>query len=484
MNQQNQRLLEIIQEELLSPPEEHQDERASWSRIPRSPGEDNPSQPRPTGMWELQNQTASLTRNEVREACRELRQRLFILSKAQTQLLQEINPPHLQDILSLWGRSKPQDFSIRQRLETIGQTLPHDRDWRRWWIDTALQPGSGIQQPHHDNPVAELLDQVIRTIAQHALPNMPNSSDIAWHIAAGAVQNPIYAKYFQPQTERVPLSSIIITQKMMHSLAERLLISPGQIPDTGQTPEQIQDELETIGIETLRDTGTLTTLAQLREDIGTKGLDAISISPETRLWCRQNIPGNEAIVPWRQHHAPTDGKMPPNASTEGIPGAEIELIILTAPSRPDLNPRDSWTTSQNARIAGYLTHTYPEHVTLYMSGQVNQTRGVPREQCPFAQKCPTYCGQAQTMGEFPFPMNQDGKYESCRYYQFLKQHGEAPPSVRDAFAQLSIQTTVRALAKRQREEKPERLTPGNRGEWQNPGTRPAEPAQNGAKTML
>ena len=467
-----ERLLEIIQEELLSP----------TSELHQNPDQ----QPRPAGMWELRNQTADLTRADVREACRELRQRLFILSADQTRLLQEINPANIQDVLALRGRSKPRDFAIRQRLETIADALPKDRDWKRWWIDTALEPGSGIQQQREQDPVTETLDGVIRAIAQHALPSLPDHTDIAWHIAAGAVNSPVYAQYFQPQNERIPLASIIITRKMVLALAERLLVSPEQLPQDRLGPEELQEELELMGMETLRDTGTLTTLSQLREDIGNRALDAISISPETRLWCRQNVPGNDAIVPWTQPHTPTSGKMPQDAGALEISGTEIELILLTAPSKPDLNPRDNWTTSQNARIAGYLTRTTPEHVTLYMSGQINQARGIPREQCPLAQSCPTYCGQAQARGEFPFPMNQDGRYENCRYYRFLNQHGQADPTVRESFAQLSIQTTVRALTKLRRDRE-ERLTPaaaGTKVDRQKPRAKPAEPARNGARSML
>ena len=410
-----------------------------------------PDAPKPMGMWELRNQMRESTLTNIRELVSRMRQSLFLLTDSQQQTLRDLDIPQLDELLSLVGRSMPQDYQIRQRLDTIMNSIPGDRDWTQWWINTALNPGPGIHRPQdHDpetDPVAGTLNQVIRKIGLRALQDLPSHTTIAWEIAAGNLRTSSGQHYLKLQNEQVPLAGVMTVYRLTRELAERMLVRPDEIPAANPSPEQVQEELEQEGLDILRDAGTVTTLAALRRDIGVNTLDTITINIQNRQWVHQRVPNGDRIAPWHFTQSNLEGKIPEPVPENGLGSAEWELIRITVPSHPELNSRDNWTQSRNARIVGYLTGTTPEHVIIYMSGETNHTTGITRPACPMASKCPTHCGIAQAQGTHTFPFTHDGKFESCRYHRFLKQHGNASPETREAFDNLNIQLTLRALIK-------------------------------------
>ena len=441
-------LMEILRQELLEDPPVGRKERAARGNQPETP--------KPTGIWELRNQMQQSTRADIRELVGRMRGRLFLLSDSQQQTLRDIQAPSLPELISLMGRSMPGDYQIRQRLDTIMNSIPEDRDWTTWWINTALNPGPGIHRPQdHDpqtDPVSDALNGIIRRIGLHALREFPSRTDIAWQIAAGNLRKDSGKQYLQLQNERIPLAGVLTVHQLTRELAEKMLVLPAELPEDNLSPEQVQAELEEEGLDVLRDAGTITTLAALRRDIGVNTLDALTINIMNRQWVHQRVPNGDRIAPWRISQSNLDGKTPETMPENDLGSAELELLRLTAPSHPELNSRDNWTQSRNARIVAHLTGATPEHVIIYMSGHTDEPRGITREPCPMASRCPTHCGIAQTQGAHTFPFNQDGRFDSCRFYRFLKKHGDASPENREAFATLNIQLTLRALLKENQRE--------------------------------
>ena len=488
-------LIRLIRQELGGAPNLQQKLRTQLERS--QPQRSQPQRPidapRPAAMWELHNQMQEGTLADIRELVARMRGRLFLLTDSQQQTLEGLDAPGHEHVLQLMGLSMPQDYGIRQLLDTIMKSIPEQPDWSQWWLHTALNPGPGIHQAargeNEADPITEVLTGIIRKIGQRALRDLPDHAGIAWEIAAGNLRPDYGRHYLRMQNERVPLAGVLTVYEMTRDLAARMLVPQEEIPRRDLSPEEVQEELEQEGLDVLKDAGTITTLAALRRDIGMNTLDTITVNAGNRQWCSQKVPNGDRIAPWHLSQSNLEGKviettpesplgiLPKIPLEAAQPGsAEWELIKLTVPSHPGLNPRDNWTESRNARIVALLTGTTPEHVIIYMSGHTDHPVGINRPACPMAARCPTHCGIAQTEQTHAFPFTHDGRFDSCRYYRFLAKHQHDEPEKRESFADLNIQLTLRALIKENqrphvrlaptpedaREEHPEQKGPVNR----------------------
>ena len=101
---------------------------------------------------------------------------------------------------------------------------------------------------------------------------------------------------------------------------------------------------------------------------------------------------------------------------------------------------------------GFLNRVSPKAVREYLDGDSEDPNPPQPGPCPRAAECPSWCGRLQETGEFPFPLTPDGKYESCRYWQFLERYGAMDPEQREIFAQAAAEEERGRRQKKQREQ--------------------------------
>ena len=421
----------------------------------------DPTQPPPmprAAQEPLRELMADHLETVLQQTAADLRTRIFLVTRQQVQALRDMGTPEtalelVQD-LNATGMD-PLNFQINTRLHLI-MSVPTDDGWEAWWTRTALDSG-GIRLP--DGPqepepaVTAELSQAVRAIARTAAPHMPGCRYIARGILQGTVRTHIGWDYCKPRKSAIRLGPVIVVRRMVETLSNRLLLPQEEVPaPDDRTPEEILQELLGAGMKVEQDVGSINSLEELRDAIGANRLDLVDISPQGRVWSRRGIPYGTLVssrdVPGSRFNDKLD---PEHPRAGGIGPAEEKLITLAAPAHPGRNPRDNWTRNRNARALGFALRIPPDQVINYMTGESDDPQARHLGTCPMARDCPTQCGRMQREGEFPFPVNQDGRYNSCRYYRFLRDHQDASGVERENLAALNIQLAGRELAKHARD---------------------------------
>ena len=130
-------------------------------------------------------------------------------------------------MLSLnWLREEPNHHAMNDRLETIATMPPPGEgkkpNWKKWWMDHASSR-IGVHRPQdHDplkDPISEMLNQVISTMAQAAAPEIPNHGEMACHMLEFGVPGALSNRRTRPKNEKLDLTQVWIMGEKIRSLA-------------------------------------------------------------------------------------------------------------------------------------------------------------------------------------------------------------------------------------------------------------------------
>ena len=163
--------------------------------------------------------------------------------------------------------------------------------------------------------------------------------------------------------------------------------------------------------------GAIAGLEQMRKTLREEKIGDIYANARSRLWHDR-----KARDSYMLDHRPYQGagKNQLCLREGGDPGesrtqAEWSLMALTVPERPDTEDEPIHSPDSVAASVGFLNRVSPQAAREYLDGRSEDPSPPQPEPCRRAAECPSWCGQLQESGEFPFPLTQDGKYESCRY---------------------------------------------------------------------
>ena len=390
----------------------------------------------------------------LQQAANTIRPQIFLITRLQLQALEEMgaDPEAIRFITSLNATGlDPLNYQINTRLRFL-MGIPANGDWKTWWINQAvdhegIHVKTGTDAP--ETAISQELTALVTAAARTALAHMPACIDIAREMAMGRGLPRTGREYAKPQKGTIKLGPVCVTRRMVEELAQRLLVDPSEVPEPDRrTPEEMLQELRQAGLRVEQDIGTVTSIEKLRNTIGSGCLDLVDINLHQRTWATKGIPYGNLIsdrdIPGNRLGCKMDEE---NPILQELGPDETELIRMVVPAHPALNPRDNWTRNRNARALGFITMTPPDQVMAYMSGKSDDPVSRHLGVCPMAKICPTHCGKLQREGEFPFPINQDGRHTSCRYWRFLNEHRQMDREARERMAALNRQLALAELTR-------------------------------------
>ena len=443
--------------------------------------------------WQMAQQLAEKVKREFRPGSSS---GMFVLNGAQARTLGmlKLTGGEAEQVLSLnWLKEEPRNYAINCRLQTIA-TMPDAPEggkpnWKRWWLENA-GANIGIRRPQdHDplqDPVSELLNRVISAMAEAAAPEIPSHEDIAYHlleIGVPAIRN---QRPDRPTENRLDLTQIWITGTKIRNLARRMgLTRSGHAARRPESPEALLAELRERGIALRQDLGTIAGLEQLRQTLRAEQVENIYANARSRQWYDQKANQNYLL-----HYQYTDGGYQDNRDCQLIlqgrensgglrTKGEWQLMRLTVPEHPDITCH----SPDPANSIGFLNRIPPQAAREYLAGRSEDPNPPPPESCPRAAECPSWCGKLQESGEHPFSLTYDGRYESCRYWQFLEKYGNLEPARRENLALAAIEAELKERKRWQREKAQAQegdqddINEVEWGERTSPDTEPAQEKQ-------
>ena len=401
----------------------------------------------PIHIEHLATQMATATRERVSEQITQLQRQMFLLTDGQLRTLNTLHipPETYRTITRLNGMVKvTENHSINDRLEIIGQlpSTPEGHqgpDWETWWFNHR-DSHMGIHRPHdHDpakDPISESLNTAIARIAHRAVQHIPDHPSIARRLSN------------QPDRKKhapLALSEVWTTAVRIRKLAGLIGLSNQDIitnwgrdsqdisHSTTLAPERILAEVPDL----VADMGSITDLLTLKSKLPAKGADAVLADTNQAIWYHKDVRDSHLIGPapatrWIFDHSLQD--LPPTISK-----AERELIQITTPLHPNEAPALINTHDRASQAIAFINKNTPKATRDYLNGDSDDPTPPNPQPCPMASVCPTPCGRLQQSGEFPFPLNDDGDYQKCQYWQFLGRHQHSDPVLRDLAAVKIVQ---------------------------------------------
>ncbi len=189
----------------------------------------------PKTVDQLRRQMAQQLAEKVRREFRRGIAGLFVLTPAQARTLDTLGlPPEVsRQVLSLnWLQEAPGNYAVNQRLRTIAELPPKPEngnpDWKRRWLEHAHTP-TGIARPQdHDplkDPVSEMLNRVIRAMAEAAAPEIPSHGDMAHHLLEHEIPDSLNHRLAKPAKDPLDLTLVWTAGARMRSLICRMGIN-------------------------------------------------------------------------------------------------------------------------------------------------------------------------------------------------------------------------------------------------------------------
>lgn len=397
----------------------------------------------------LQALMRSDTQSYIHHALRDLKRDLFILLPSQTRTLQDLSIPQdlIDNVLSLnFLRLRAAPWPVQDRLNTLA-TLPptptgpqNTADWAHWW-HTHRDSNIGIHRHHRDakaDPVSQSLDQVIVHMGQTAVHHIPTPNQIAQHISTTPKKG---NKSPKPLTR---LSQVYTAISDLYRLALSIFLHPKDLdPLHMGDPETILKDLRSNGWDLMEDMGKITTLQALRPLLPDGSLSKISVSIPLKLWHSLEAQESYKITPGDNvYYGKNRSNIFPHGDIhESISHPEILLILNTVPSVPTYShiPTSTHNPDPTAAALAYLTGTTPEAATDYLTNITPSPEPPPDlSPCPLMEHCPTTCAHLQTKEALAYPFTEDGRYQSCKYWQFLTVHQLSPPEIRESAANQAL----------------------------------------------
>ena len=403
--------------------------------------------PQPKDIDHLATQMAQITRGKVSEQITQLQRQMFLLTNGQLRTLDTLDVPietH-QAIRKLNGMVKiMENHAINIRLEVIGQIPPTPKnrekpDWETWWFDHR-DSHMGIHRPQdHDpvqDPISATLNTVIAQIAHRAVRHLPDHQSIADRLRA------------QPDRKKqtpLSLSEVWTTAVKIRKLSYLLGLNDQDIIKNWErtlqdlshsnplAPDRILAEVPGL----VADMGSITDLVTLKTKLPAQGTGAVLPNTDQAIWYQKDIRDSHLMGPLQTSSRvfyDNPDEAPPTTSN-----AEREFIHLTTP----LHPREAqtliYTQDRAAQAIAFINKNTPRATRDYLNGDSDDPTPPNPDPCPMASQCPTDCGRLQASGEFPFPLNDDGDYRKCQYWQFIDQHQHSDPVIRELAATKRVQ---------------------------------------------
>lgn len=361
---------------------------------------------------------------------------LFMLLPEQIATLESLNldAQDVEFVQSINFLSRPTRIynlsNLLKAIETI-PPKPSDKsqpDWTGWWMTWAkTKPGMHRGTIKNTTPTEDMLSRVLDAMYEQAIQHWPTYAELS--------------QFISPR-KTARLGQIYTMACHITAMATGIQVNYSEIPYRNKSPEQVAEILDGSGIEYERDIGTIGDIAELKALIAPYGIDQISTDETHGTWHSRDV-SNSWIIPY---NAPTnidprlklveDNHHEPDTE---LSNDELKLIRLTEPtSRQSQITNDLMkhlTVSSIARINSMSLNAAME----FLEGTATE-RPLPEHhpKCPITEQCQTNCGHAQRTDLFPFPLTQDGKFESCRYWQFLSININKPPITRELAAQEEI----------------------------------------------
>ncbi len=377
---------------------------------------------------------------------------LFVLTKAQARTLGTLGlPPEISgQVLSLnWLREAPDNHAVNVRLKTIA-ALPATSEgetpgWKKWWLEHA-HSRIGIYRPQdHDplkDPVSEMLDQVVRAMARAAAPEIPNHGDMARRLLENGIPNALNHRLVTPAKGRLDLTLVWTMGARIRGLAWLMGITEEKhAARRPESPEALKAELQEQGIAVRQDMGTITGLEELRKTLREADVKDVYANARSGQWHDRKAKESYMLDHRGYRNGGEnnqvrlrEGENPDELRT----WYERRLMTLTVPEHPGVEDEPIHSTDPAAANVGFLDRVSPKAVREYLDGRSEDPNPPQPAPCPRAAECPSWCGQLQEAGEFPFPLTHDGKYENCGYWQFLEKYGALEPSRRETFAKAAM----------------------------------------------
>ena len=391
---------------------------------------------RPKSFTQLRNQMAERTAMQLGERLRSLRFNLFHLTEGALRTLELLDAPEKtkEDIRSLnYQVLHFENYPINDRLNVVA-TLPQTPegegkgpDWTAWWLDQ-LESHIGIHRPQDHNPgedpISEQLNAVIAAMAKAALPHLPTYLECAQRL-----------KEEEPK-KAISLTTVCAAYSKTRLLANRIGARMHFDPD----PDQAAQELQNTGLNFTKDMGFIKSLPQLKEEMPKEGTKQVRTILSANLWHdRETL---RTAPPFGRHGSINFNHIWefPQQDPPEVSETELHLIRATTPPHPEMDDSPIWVEDPAACAIAFRNKTTPQHARDYLSGNTSDPNPPEdRKKCPLASECRTWCARLQETGEFPFPLTFDGRYDSCRYYQFLQVQRTNAPEFREAAAKQMAQ---------------------------------------------
>ena len=361
---------------------------------------------------------------------------LFMLLPKQIATLESLNldAQDIEFVQSINFLSRPQRIynlsNLLQAIETI-PPKPDEKsqpDWTGWWMTWAkTKPGMHRRTIQNTTPTENLLIRVMDSIAERAVQHWPSYAELA--------------EFISPH-KTTGLAQIYTMACHITSMAIGIGVDYREIPYQNKSPEQVAEILDSSGTAYERNIGTIGDIAELKTLISPYGLDQIYTNDSNGTWYPNTLSDSWII----SYNAPTNInprlKLVEHNHREPdteLSNDELKLIRLTeptsSPSQITNNLMKHLTVSSIARVNSMSLHAAMEFLE---DPETEKPTPESHPKCPMAEQCQTNCGHAQLTDLFPFPLTQDGKFESCLYWQFLSLNVNKPPITRGLAAQEEI----------------------------------------------
>lgn len=401
-----------------------------------------PSPDLPMYFRKLQQQMTEHTERRLAQDTYYTVRRLISLSELQFLTLSEIgvSEPDIRSLQALnYLLPHHENYAVNDRLDVIATTPLSPPDWKEWWFhyrDSIV----GIRRPQdHDpvkDPASENLNRIIDVMAAAALPYLPTVSQICDRMVAEAGK--------ERKGKAVRVSDVYICASQLIRWAEGVRVPAEKTGFQDLTPESIAAVLQETGADYQTDMGTIGTVAELKQILPTRNLADIRTSAVARLWWGKKSSGYWIPMSARKNYQQYSGVKPdPEAE---LSQAEYRLIQLGAPDNP-LSEEHYRMPNPAAATIGWLNRMTPQQVLAVLNDRPSPPDPDP---CPEAAHCQSWCGHLQTAGEYPFPLTDDGDYQSCVYWRFLSRNANSDPVSRELAAQQTISEWVERQSRKER----------------------------------
>ena len=362
-------------------------------------------------------------------------QSLFILLPEQVESLNNLPAPREStDFVKSINYLGCRQFGYKAKnLLQIIETMPPTSgeappDWKDWWL---VWSERYLTDPDHQEldefPAATAaLRQVVAAMANEAAKSWPSAKAVLEFSSAKENSNSLANAY---------VTALCIAR----NATEGMKISPDRVPFAGMPAEEFARQLNAAGVEYEQDVGPVNDIADMKRRIGANGLDEIYSSENTGLWFRRSTRHTHLVDQqggrvFELRPILRRWQRPPDAGE----GPEAFLAYLIGPT-PDEGPwATDLTKTLTRRHVAMANGMTPMAVQAFFDGNLEKPSPESHPMCPVRGQCSNSCGKAQRDGLFPFPLTYDGRFESCRYWAFLIQHGDQDPTTRRLQAELEL----------------------------------------------